>query len=112
MKRLAAFSVALCLCVACLGPGTALAGTNGQQLDVLSCQTHYIHVYGYNQNNYWNPDGWRFTLSGCGWHPINGMWWKGPMWIYAYNSAGKYLGVEYTRVPQSQPGNYYPAFLP
>jgi hypothetical protein len=112
MKRLAAFSAALCVCFTCVSPATALAGTNGQQLDVLSCQAHYIHVYGTNQNNYYYPPGRWFTLYGCGGHPINGWWWKGPMKIYAYNSAGAYLGVEYLTVPVSQSGDYYPAFLP
>jgi hypothetical protein len=82
----------------------ALAGNNGQQIEVYNANTNYnyVDVCGYNQNDQWvctlpklgwlyNPRGSIREIVGWWWHNYNGQWPK----IYAVVSPSSKTDYEW-----------------
>lgn len=87
-------------------PVAALAGTNGQQINVYSPSQQSVKVCGYNQDNRYRCA--LFNTSGYGWGAIRGWWWQGMVNLYNFAdyNGGKYLGYTSCYVPVSQAGNW------
>lgn len=93
-------------------PITALAGSNGQQLDFIDHIGIYsICLSGTNQNGVHIPQPGHnkpcFTTPNYGSNDINGWWWVGALAMDTYDGAGRYAGTYGTTVPRSQSPNYW-----
>src|SRR5438270_14027239 len=73
-------------------PGTALAGSGGQQIDVYASSQQSVMICGHNGTNLWVCHRW--DTPGYGWTRIHGWWWKGTLSLYSYADFGgqAYLG--------------------
>jgi hypothetical protein len=92
-----------------LTPGTAKAGTNGQQLQVWTgLNSTKIVITGPNQNGQYVT--YSFTcikLGFCGLHRTTGWWWKGWVTIKVYR-FNNYNTCSVNVPPYYAGGNYYP----
>jgi len=96
-----------------LGLGThALAGTNGQQLTLLTdipLNSQSVFVQGTNQNG--NGIGQCFNINGGSSTPpnISGWYWVGSTTIQFYQNSNciNYQNAATANVPQNYPQNYW-----
>ncbi|AWT47267.1 MULTISPECIES: hypothetical protein [Streptomyces] len=94
-------------------PGTASAGTNGQQISYTDHATpgvrHSIELYGYNQNG--EESLGCFNIDSGGTTKISGWWWRGDLTVKAYNSydcQNRYSWGTHVAVPYSQSDDWFP----
>ncbi|MGW2486768.1 hypothetical protein ACWCV9_06035 [Streptomyces sp. NPDC001606] len=84
---LAAASLAAATLLTC--SGTAVAGTNGQQIvytDASNSLTHSIQIEGYNQNGQYLDQCFQVNAGGKTY--ISGWWWKGSEYVKAFGNSG------------------------
>jgi hypothetical protein len=89
--------------------GAAVAGTNGQEVQIYNYNTSSTSQYicGYNQNTSWvcsswsppNPQGSAATLNGWWWKTASGQY--GFQYVRIYTNTG---GLYFCNVPQSLSG--------
>jgi hypothetical protein len=95
---------ALCLTILGIAPTVALAGTNGQQVELYAPAEQSAQICGTNQYNQQVCHRGNITYP---WSLIKSWWWKGQVTISSYSSTSErgYLGTTTCQVPTSQTGS-------
>jgi hypothetical protein len=95
----------------------ALAGSNGQQIQVYACNASRVVIKGPNQSGNTVSYTLSTSTSGCGTFAISGWYWKGSVSItpyYSVSSEYPYYGGQgfSVNVPISQSSNWYTVNVP